>query len=133
MWLRLRTAYFSIAFGAGMSSPAVSELSIFREYLDDGIADGETELLPCCHDAGFEPPMLSAGIRLCIGLCVLSDFHPGSSRWKRICLLGTLLNQTKLPPRRARRRAAMWNRRRDLVARPCYHPRKVDGVPAEGR
>lgn len=37
---------FSIPYGAGMSSPAVSELSSFREYLDNRIADGETELSP---------------------------------------------------------------------------------------
>ena len=97
--------------------------------------------------------MLSAGILSCIGFCVLSAFHPGSSRWKRnlatrsrhhshhaafhfglpkwkqIWLPSTLVNQTKLPPRRARWRAAIWNRRRDLVARRGFHPRKVDGVP----
>jgi predicted transcriptional regulator len=37
---------FSFPGGAGMSSPAVSELSSFREYLDNRIADGETELSP---------------------------------------------------------------------------------------
>ena len=37
---------FSIPFGVGMGSPAVSELSSFREYLDNRIADGETELSP---------------------------------------------------------------------------------------
>ena len=36
-------------------------------------------------------------------------FHTGSPRWERIWLPGTLLNQTKLPPRRARWRAANWN------------------------
>ena len=56
-------------------------------------------------------------------------FHSGSPRWKRIWLPGTLLNQTKLPPRQARWRAAMWNKRRDLVAKRGFHPRKVDGVP----
>ena len=50
-------------------------------------------------------------------------------RWKRIWLPGTLLTQTKLPPRQARWRAANWNRRRDLVARRGFHPRRVDGVP----
>lgn len=35
---------FAFPCGAGMSSPAVSELSSFREYLNKRIADGETEL-----------------------------------------------------------------------------------------
>ena len=43
---KMPAAYFCIAFGAGMSSPAISELSSFREYLDNRIADGETELSP---------------------------------------------------------------------------------------
>ncbi len=39
-------------------------------------------------------------------------FHSGLPRWKRIWLPSTLLSQTMLPPRQARWRAAMWNRRR---------------------
>ena len=60
-------------------------------------------------------------------------FHSGLPRWKRTWLPGTFLNQTMLPPRQARWRAAMWNRRRDLVARRGFHPRKVDGVPGNTR
>lgn len=37
---------FSLPCGAGMSSPAVSELSSFREYLDNRITDGATDLTP---------------------------------------------------------------------------------------
>lgn len=37
---------FPFPCGASMSSPAVSELSSFREYLDNRIADGETDLSP---------------------------------------------------------------------------------------
>ena len=44
--VKMREESFSLPCGARMSSSADSELNSFREYLDNRIADGETELSP---------------------------------------------------------------------------------------
>ena len=86
-------------------------------------------------------------------LHVFSAFHLGSSRWKPnlatrsrhyfdhaafhlACPGGSESGcRARCSPKRSVHRdklggvQAIWNRRRDLVARRGFHPRKVDGVP----